>query len=73
MNEIHLCDKCKKVNAHYIKEQVLRIDPNIKIKMGCVNMCGVGRMKPFAILNKIPIIAESNEELVELIRKKIKE
>ncbi len=73
MNEIYICDRCKKVNVSYLKEQILKMDPNALIKLGCVNMCGIGRIKPFVILNKIPLIAESNEELVELIKEKIKE
>jgi uncharacterized protein YuzB (UPF0349 family) len=49
------------------------MDSNAKIIVGCQAMCGIGRMKPFVIVNHIPVIAETKEELLKKVKEQIKE
>jgi len=67
MNKLGICDKCKAVNYKNIINQIKMLDPNIEINIGCQNMCGVGRMKPFVILNHKPIIGNNEKDLIEQI------
>lgn len=71
MNKIGICDKCKAVNHKSIIQKVKRLDNNIQINIRCQNFCGIGRTKPFVILNNIPIIAENEDDLLNKIKEKI--
>lgn len=44
------------------------LNKNAKIEVGCQNFCGVGRRKPFVIVNHIPIIADSEDELITKVK-----
>lgn len=68
MNKIGICDKCKAVNYKRIIEKIKRIDPNVQFIVGCQNMCGIGRNKPFVVVNYKPIIGESEEDLIKKIK-----
>ena len=67
MNKIGICDKCRAVNYKLIIEKLKQIDPNVEINIGCQNMCGIGRNKPFVILNHKPIIGSDEEDLIKKI------
>ena len=67
MNKVGICDKCRAVNYKSIIEKLKQIDPNIEINVGCQNMCGIGRTKPFVILNHKPIIGNDENDLMEKI------
>ncbi len=71
MNKIGICNKCKAVNYKSIIQKVKGLDNNIQINIGCQNFCGIGRTKPFVILNNIPIIAENEDDLLNKINEKI--
>ena len=71
MNKIGICNKCKAVNYRSIIQKVKGLDNNIQINIGCQNFCGIGRTKPFVILNNIPIIAENEDDLFNKIKEKI--
>ena len=68
MNKIGICDKCKAVNYKKIIEKIKQIDKDAQFTIGCQNMCGIGRNKPFIILNHKPIIGESEEDLINKIK-----
>ena len=68
MNEFRICDRCKKTN---VKSRLQRLDPEANIIVGCQNLCGIGRMKSFAIVNHIPIIAQNEDALMDEIKKKL--
>lgn len=55
----------------HLKKKLQQIDPEATIKIGCQNLCGIGRTKSFAVVNHIPIIAESEEALVEKIKQQL--
>ena len=54
-NEYRICDKCKAVDSKKLIKIIKEIDKNCDIKIGCQNFCGIGRTKPFIILNNILI------------------
>ncbi len=64
-----ICDRCKGTNLKTLVPKLKEIDPKAQIKIGCQNFCGVGRSKSFVIVDYIPIIAETEDELVEKVRK----
>lgn len=68
MNKIGICDKCKGVNYKSIINKIKKIDESAIIEVGCQNMCGIGRNKPFVILNYKPIIGENEEDLINKIK-----
>lgn len=70
MNKYGICDKCKAVNTKSIVSKIKEFDKTAEFLIGCQNFCGIGRTKPFVILNNIPIIAENEEELIEKIKEK---
>ena len=72
MNIIKVCNKCKATNLKTLLPKLEKIS-DVKIIIGCHNLCGIGRMKNFCILNNIPIIADNENELIEKINAKLKE
>lgn len=70
-NKFGICDKCKGVDYKSIIGKIKEIDKDAEIVLGCQNFCGIGRSKPFVILNHIPIIADNENELINKIKEKI--
>ena len=70
-NEFRICDKCKGTNIKTLVPKLKLIDFSADIIIGCQNLCGIGRNKSFIILNHIPIIAETEEQLIEKVKKEI--
>lgn len=72
MNEFRICDKCKATNVLSLSKKLKELDSNAPILVGCQNLCGIGRTKPFVIVNHIPIFADTEEELIDKVKEKIK-
>lgn len=72
MNNIKLCDKCKAVDVKKIQNELSNIDKEIKYEIGCLSFCGIGRTRPFAIVNNTPIITDNTDELIEKIKEVLK-
>ena len=70
MNKIRICDKCKGTNVKTLLPKLKRLNADIEI--GCQGFCGIGMTKPFAIVNNVPIIKDSEDELLEAIKKVLK-
>lgn len=68
MNKFGICEKCDGVNVASLKNKLQQLDPNAEIEVRCQNLCGIGRTKPFVVVNHIPIIANSEEELIEKVQ-----
>ena len=68
---IEICPKCKKINVQTLIPKIKELSTSIEIRLSCVNMCGIGRTKVFAIVNHIPIIADTEDTLITLIKKQI--
>lgn len=67
--EIRICDKCKAIHVNQLLPKLKELFPNASIVLGCQNMCGIGRNKPFVIVNDKPIMANNDNELIEKIIK----
>jgi uncharacterized protein YuzB (UPF0349 family) len=65
---ISICNKCKAINYLSVLKKVKEIYPDAKYEIGCNNMCGIGRSKVVIILNNKPIIADTEEELINKIK-----
>lgn len=70
-NEFRICDRCKAINIKTLVPKLKQLDSRATIQIGCQNVCGIGKTKPFAIVNHIPIIAESEVGLIERIKENI--
>lgn len=69
MNKIRICNKCKAVDHKVLIEEIKKIDKSAIFAIGCQNMCGIGRNKPFAIVNNKPIIGDNTTDLIDKITK----
>lgn len=67
-----ICDKCKATNTKTLIPKLKEVDSSAKIEVGCQNFCGIGRTKPFVIMNNMPIIADNEEELISKIKDQLK-
>lgn len=70
-NQFKICDRCRKTNVETLKSRLLEIDPTAEIVVGCQNMCGIGAVKSFAIVNNIPVIAQTEDELIEKVKERL--
>jgi len=71
MNEFKICNICQKNKAETLKPKLEELDPNAKILVGCQGFCAIGATKEFCIVNGIPVIADTEDELIEAVRNKI--
>lgn len=69
--EFQICDKCKGTNKKTLIPKLKEMVPEANIIIGCANLCGIGRNKSFVILNHVPIIADTEEELIKKVRQQI--
>ena len=58
MHKIELCDRCKATNINSLVPKIKELSPNIEIKIGCINFCGIGRNKIVVLVDHIPVIAD---------------
>ena len=71
MNQFRICDKCKGTNIRTLLLRLKEIDDNAEIIVGCQNFCGIGSKKPFVICNHVPIVADTEDELIEKVKQAI--
>ena len=67
-NEFRVCDKCKATNIHTLVPKLKGIDDEAKIFIGCHSYCGPGRDRNFVFVNNKPILADSENELIEKVK-----
>lgn len=72
MNQFRVCDKCRATNIKTLLPKLKALDNEAEIIIGCQNFCGIGARKSFVICNHIPIVAETEDELIEKIKQAIK-
>lgn len=68
MNEFRICDICKAVNEESLSQRLKELDPNCTIEVGCQGFCGIGATKTFVIVNGIPAIANTEDEVIEKVK-----
>lgn len=71
MNKFGICDKCKATNIKSLIPKLKNIDDKAIINIGCQNVCGIGRNKPFVICNDRLIIADNLDELITKVKQAI--
>lgn len=69
MNEFKVCDICEAVNSESIIKRLKQIDPKADIIVGCQGFCAVGATRPFVIVNGIPAIADTEDEVLKMVEK----
>ena len=70
-NEFRICNQCRGVNVTSLEKKLKEMDPNAKILIGCQNVCGIGRTKPFVIVNHKLVVGNTEEEVLEQVKKEI--
>lgn len=71
MNQFRVCDKCKGTKINSLIPKLKELDNNAEIIIGCQNFCGIGARKPFIICNHVPVVADTEDELVEKVKQAI--
>lgn len=71
MNQFRVCDKCKGINLDILLPKLKEIDSSAEIIIGCQNFCGIGAKKPFVICNHVPVVADTEDELIKKIKQAI--
>lgn len=69
MNEFKVCDICDAVNSESIIRRLKEIDSKADIIVGCQGFCAVGATRPFVIVNGIPVIANTEDEVIQMVEK----
>ena len=70
-NLFQICDRCNAIqNEDIVYMKISYSDCSIQV--GCCNLCGIGRSKPFVIYNHIPIIADTFEEVIKILEERRK-
>ena len=72
MHKIELCDKCKATNIKTLIPKIKNISSDIDIQIHCIQFCGVGRDKIVVLLDHVPIVGCSEDEVINKISEKIK-
>lgn len=70
---LKICDKCKGTNIKTLVPKLKELDPQLEFDIRCHNLCGIGRTKPFVILNHVPIIADTEEQLILKVKQKLED
>jgi len=71
MNEYKICPQCRKISVEFLKKTIENLDSTAIISIECVRMCGICMQKAFVILNGIPIICNTEEELIVKLKEKL--
>lgn len=71
MNEFKTCNKCSGFDGNKLAERLKEIDNTAKVIVACQSMCAVGAKNPFAIVNGIPVIAPTIDEVIEKVKEMI--
>jgi len=71
MNIFKICDKCAGTNIKTLVPKLTALDPNAEIDIKCHSFCGPGSMKPFVIVNERTVFAETEDEVIEKIKRLI--
>lgn len=66
MNEFKVCDICEADISDSLIAKLKEIDSQAEIIVGCHGFCNLG--KPFVIVNGIPAIGETEDEVINKVK-----
>lgn len=72
MNQFKVCNICEAVNSESMIKRLKEIDENASIDVGCQGFCIVGATKPFVIVNGIPVIGITEDEVINKVKEMLK-
>lgn len=64
---VKICDKCRGTKIETLVPKLKKITSIKKIEIGCRNFCGIGFLKPVALVDNMPVITEDEDSLIEEI------
>lgn len=67
MKIIKLCDACPNIDIEKL-ENLFSVPNEIEFEVGCISMCAVCQTKAFAVFNGVPIICNTEDELIEKLK-----
>lgn len=68
MNEFKTCNKCAGFDSEDLLKKLKELDSSAKVIVGCQSMCAIGFKNPFVIVNGIPVIGDSIDELIDKVK-----
>lgn len=68
MNEFKTCNKCSGFNSDELVLKLKEVDSTAKIMVACQSMCAVGFKKVFVIVNGIPVIGDTVDEVINKVK-----
>jgi len=71
MNEFKTCNKCSGFDGDELARRLKELDSSAKVIVACQSMCAVGYKMPFVIVNGIPLMANTIDELIEKVKEVI--
>jgi len=71
MYKIEICDKCKATNIQSLVPKIKSISNDIDIQIHCIQFCGIGRSKIVVLLDHVPIIGDTEDEVIEKLKNKM--
>jgi uncharacterized protein YuzB (UPF0349 family) len=67
MNEFKTCNICKGFDSEKVVDGLKKLDEKANIVVGCQSMCAIGATKPFVIVNGVPVIGDSEEDVLKKV------
>lgn len=71
MYKIEVCDKCKATNVNTLVPKIKSISDDIEVEIHCIQFCGIGRNKIVVLVNHVPIMGDTEDEVIEKIKQKM--
>lgn len=71
MNEFKTCNKCSSFDGNILAQRLKEIDSTAKVVVACQSMCAVGAKRPFVIVNGIPVMGDTIDEVIEKVKEMI--
>jgi len=71
MNEFKTCNKCSGFDGDELAKRLKELDGTAKVMVACQSMCAVGAKSSFVIVNGIPVIAPTIDEVIEKVKEMI--